>query len=79
MAGEEIEGKILGLDSVIDMFRGAALMLIFLSGRLEMTTDEKKQRCSRSILKKTRHTCPTICSKRFPKKFIGNTTIIRHD
>ena len=42
MTGEETGGKILGLDSVIDMFRGSAFMLIFLSGRQQLTTDAEK-------------------------------------
>ncbi|OGF62671.1 hypothetical protein A2662_04015 [Candidatus Giovannonibacteria bacterium RIFCSPHIGHO2_01_FULL_45_33] len=42
MADEETEGKILGLDSVIDMFRGCANLLMFLSKHSEMTTDDEK-------------------------------------
>ena len=32
----------MALDSVIDMFRGSAFILIFLSSRQTMTTDEEK-------------------------------------
>ncbi len=42
MAAEEGEVSILGLESVVDMFRGASLMLIFLSRHQWMTTDEEK-------------------------------------
>ena len=52
MAGEEMEGNILGLDGVIDMFRGSALMLIFLSGRQEMTTDEEKTKLFKEHIEK---------------------------
>ena len=37
-----MDEKIPGLGSVIDMFRGEALMLIFLSGKKMLTTDEEK-------------------------------------
>ena len=42
MPAEEIEGKIIGLDSTINMFRGCANLLIFLSKHREMTTDDEK-------------------------------------
>lgn len=42
MPAEEVEGEILGLESVIDMLRGESIMLMFLSRHQRMTTDEEK-------------------------------------